>query len=263
MYDPLLTIILDIRYNPDMLITNAYYIGNISMNLRRYENKKIGFLQLHSEFVDVVRRIELGQSVVIVCDSLQNEYTNNIFKIINTFLEQHNKPTATLIDNPTQDMFVMTPRIVIEYEPESVKDAMNEIIPNLFLGSEEAIYNCLEQYNIRNVLSVMNYAPNLSPSINQLKIDILDTIDQHIEQYFNQAFKFIDESLSKNQPILVHCQAGVSRSATIVIAYIMKTRRISMNDAISFVTTKRNCIAPNIEFLGSLFEFETNNFMVN
>jgi protein-tyrosine phosphatase len=56
----------------------------------------------------------------------------------------------------------------------------------------------------------------------------------------------------QNRKVLVHCAAGVSRSASFVIAYIMKSRKIGFDEAYTFVKSKRPIITPNSGFVKQL-----------
>ena len=69
-------------------------------------------------------------------------------------------------------------------------------------------------------------------------------------------FVFTEEACSSGGKVLVHCQAGVSRSPTITIAYLMRRTRMNMADAYKFVKHQRSIISPNFNFLGQLMEFE-------
>jgi len=66
-----------------------------------------------------------------------------------------------------------------------------------------------------------------------------------------------DEVEAHGGHILIHCQAGVSRSSTIAIAYIMARSNLAMLDAFRFVKLRRQIVAPNFNFMGQLLEFET------
>lgn len=56
----------------------------------------------------------------------------------------------------------------------------------------------------------------------------------------------------------MHCQAGVSRSATICLAYVMSHKCLNMEQAFEFVKSRRTVISPNVNFLRQLLEFEKN-----
>ena len=66
------------------------------------------------------------------------------------------------------------------------------------------------------------------------------------------------ENVERNQgKVLVHCKAGVSRSATVCIAYLMCCKTMTFEQAFEFVRARRNIISPNISFMQQLIEFES------
>jgi protein-tyrosine phosphatase len=69
----------------------------------------------------------------------------------------------------------------------------------------------------------------------------------------------MENSLKNNEAVLVFCALGVSRSASIVIAYIMKKYNKNYEDAIDIVQKKRSIIEPNQGFIKQLINFE--NFL--
>ena len=58
--------------------------------------------------------------------------------------------------------------------------------------------------------------------------------------------------------MLVHCHAGVSRSATICLAYLIICYNVSLSDAFRYVKHRRNVISPNFSFMGQLQKLETD-----
>ncbi|TPX77513.1 hypothetical protein CcCBS67573_g01231 [Chytriomyces confervae] len=62
---------------------------------------------------------------------------------------------------------------------------------------------------------------------------------------------------SNRKSVLVACNQGVSRSASLVIACVMKRRRLPMIEAYAFVKARSHCISPHVGLLGQLAEFET------
>ena len=66
----------------------------------------------------------------------------------------------------------------------------------------------------------------------------------------------LDEARKNEGKVLVHCQAGISRSPTIVIAYLMKTKNLNQIEAYSEVHKIRPIIDPNMSFRCQLVEYE-------
>jgi dual specificity MAP kinase phosphatase len=80
----------------------------------------------------------------------------------------------------------------------------------------------------------------------------------YIRSIFLQSknLSFLDEAKSKEVSVLVHCLAGVSRSVTIVLAYLMYSRGLSLNDAFTFVRARKPDVSPNFHFMEQLHTFE-------
>jgi len=90
-------------------------------------------------------------------------------------------------------------------------------------------------------------------------IPVMDDKREDILSYFEVCFEFIDQG-RESGGVLVHCQKGQSRSATVVVAYIMKTQKESLEKALQFVKERRKCIDPNPGFLTQLEAFEFSLF---
>ena len=139
----------------------------------------------------------------------------------------------------------------------STYNNMDEIIENLWLGNERASNNIpnLKDKGIKKVLTVMNYfeGPNYGNQFfKQKRVNVEDICRQNIIQYFGECLNFI----KGDEKILVHCMVGSSRSATIVIAYLMWIKKWKLEQALKYVQEKRPIVEPNEGFLKQLEMFE-------
>ncbi|ORX95342.1 phosphatases II [Basidiobolus meristosporus CBS 931.73] len=80
--------------------------------------------------------------------------------------------------------------------------------------------------------------------------------EENILASLHDAFSFIDEARSKKLGILVHCQLGVSRSASLIIAYVMRAQRLGVNEAYDYVKSRSGSISPNMSLICQLVELE-------
>ncbi|CAO3695883.1 unnamed protein product [Rhizopus stolonifer] len=71
-----------------------------------------------------------------------------------------------------------------------------------------------------------------------------------------KAVTMIEQARSAEQTILVHCQCGIARSATVVIAYVMKSLKLPMQEAYDYVKERSPVISPNLTLLFQLREYE-------
>ena len=136
-------------------------------------------------------------------------------------------------------------------------DDINKITSNIRLGNYNSAKNIsyLKKENINKVLCLMNYnfpIYSKDDNINQKIIKVSDVPTANIIKYFGESLNFIDGK----DNTLIHCMAGASRSATIVIAYIMWIKKMKYDDASQLVRDKRFIVCPNFGFREQLKMFE-------
>ena len=133
---------------------------------------------------------------------------------------------------------------------------MDKITDKVYLGDCFAAdkEDQLLKNNIKRVYSCCGHLSTTysDKSIVQKRIQIEDNPDENIIKYFKDALKFIDAS----DKVFVHCFAGVSRSATLVIAYFMWKNKKPYKEVYEFVN-KRRSIGPNYGFRKQLLIFES------
>jgi len=134
------------------------------------------------------------------------------------------------------------------------------ILSFLYLGSEDDANNkeLLQSHNITYELNVSNKCPkpDFLGDGHFMRIPVNDSHNEKLMPHFSEAFQFIDKVRESNESVLVHCLAGISRSPTVAIAYIMKHLMMNCEDAYRYVKSKRATISPNFNFLGQLLEYE-------
>ena len=91
---------------------------------------------------------------------------------------------------------------------------------------------------------------------NVLCLDIIDNEKYVIsDSKFHRSTAFINSAIKRKHNILVHCKMGISRSATIVTAYLIKYKKMSVNDALLLVKKKHAPTFPNKGFLKQLIDW--------
>jgi protein-tyrosine phosphatase len=138
-------------------------------------------------------------------------------------------------------------------------DSCQEIIPSVFLGNISTAYNKekLKELGITHIINtVIGVSPAFPNDFQYLHIELRDHTYEDIKTHFDKINKYIDNVLNNNGKIYIHCLCGISRSATIVSAYLMYKNNLSRNDAIDFIKSKRPIVNPNNGFKEQLDNYE-------
>ncbi|XP_023597790.1 dual specificity protein phosphatase 22 isoform X3 [Trichechus manatus latirostris] len=114
----------------------------------------------------------------------------------------------------------------------------------------------LSKNKVTHILSVHDSARPMLEGVKYLCIPAADSPSQNLTRHFKESIQFIHECRLKGEGCLVHCLAGVSRSVTLVTAYIMTITDFGWEDALHTVRAGRSCANPNLGFQRQLQEFE-------
>lgn len=127
------------------------------------------------------------------------------------------------------------------------------IIDNIFLGSafNAANTESFQKYGIERVLNVTKEIPNLFPeSYEYHRINVRDTRDSFLHHHYEESLEFLKREPTKK--VLIHCYMGSSRSASVVIYYLMKIHNMSYEEALQFTQSKREVVNLNKNFATEL-----------
>ncbi|XP_026464328.1 probable dual specificity protein phosphatase DDB_G0283417 [Ctenocephalides felis] len=145
---------------------------------------------------------------------------------------------------------------VVDTKPDTTPA---EVMNNLYVGSQDCVdVKVLQNYNIKYILSVGIPLPNinwndLSYKISSKFVPCLDLPETRLLDVCEESNLFLKTCLKNNDGgILVHCNAGVSRSVSVIIGYIMLELNYSFEDAYKLIKAVRPCSQPNPGFIQQL-----------
>ncbi|KAI0831819.1 protein-tyrosine phosphatase-like protein [Trametes gibbosa] len=153
-------------------------------------------------------------------------------------------------------------KAAVRLSPQSRRIAMlrdaaqtpSEITSRLFLSG---LYTAVDEeqliaIGVTHIVSVIERRPKYPKTLTGLKtlhIPVEDSEYADILQHLDVTSAFIHSALEDRRNIvLVHCAMGISRSATVVCAYLMAHRSMTPHEALEYVASRRAIISPNIGF---------------
>lgn len=133
---------------------------------------------------------------------------------------------------------------------------MSQIESWLFLGGLKEATDINFLYN-NSIDSIINVAYELRNTKYPKSVEIHnfllnDTPSEGIELFFESVFDIIEANRHNNKRVLIHCFMGISRSASFVIYYLMRTRNWDFHESFEYVENIRPCIDPNPGFIEKL-----------
>ncbi len=139
----------------------------------------------------------------------------------------------------------------------------DEILPGLWLGNAKAAQDVsfLKEKNIKAIFNCTKDIPFASIQANRYRIPVDDNLQsteiRNLELWSFEIVAKLARERRQGHPVLVHCAAGMQRSAAVVAMYLIATQQISKDEAIQFIRKKRSiAFMPMANFGNSISGFE-------
>ena len=152
------------------------------------------------------------------------------------------------VNTATNRKFIIENNIDVIYSIITEKEMVDSIEDN---NIEKIITNeCVVQLKYNSSDNIINH------NVMWKQYEITDTNEEQIDKYFETIYTDITGHITSGKNILVHCKEGISRSATIIAAFLMQRNKISRKEAIEFISKIKPNIDPNDGFMDKLKSLE-------
>ncbi|KAJ7489586.1 protein-tyrosine phosphatase-like protein [Mycena latifolia] len=132
------------------------------------------------------------------------------------------------------------------------------LAPYLYLGPRSSASAAfISAHAITHVLSIGSTPPSTLPGVTYHRLALSDDVDSSLDKVISSANDIIASIAdSQSSRILVHCSAAVSRSPTVVAAYLISQCGMSLRAALGIIISSRPAVCPNPGFLAQLKSLE-------
>ncbi|XP_029430998.1 dual specificity protein phosphatase 14-like [Rhinatrema bivittatum] len=145
----------------------------------------------------------------------------------------------------------------------AVLSGVDQITPSLYLSNATSARN-RSILSAKRITCIVNATMDVQrptwPGVDYVRVPVADLPHARLSDYFDTVADRIRLVERHSGRTLVHCVAGVSRSATLCIAYLMKYEGLSLREAYSWVKSRRPMICPNAGFWHQLMVYEKRLF---
>mmetsp|Transcript_1021 Transcript_1021/g.1791 ORF Transcript_1021/g.1791 Transcript_1021/m.1791 type:complete len:209 (+) Transcript_1021:39-665(+) len=128
----------------------------------------------------------------------------------------------------------------------------------LYLGPISAVQNAeyLRSIDCKHVVTVLQDPVDLPPGIERHHVPIKDNNEERMAPYFVDTVEQIGTWIASRNNVLVHCSSGISRSSTVVLAFLVAQAGFRLLEAFKHVFEQRPVIQPGTIFFEDLQQWE-------
>jgi len=141
--------------------------------------------------------------------------------------------------------------------PDAV-NPMDQVDENIYIGDVRSANNenLLREHGITHIVNATEELPNFHPppKFHYLKLNLKDNRSEDLLRVLEPTFQYISSVIRYNPraKVLIHCHMGMSRSASLVIYYMMRRRGMTFDAALDKLKVLRPLVNPNVSYRAQL-----------
>lgn len=137
-----------------------------------------------------------------------------------------------------------------------------KICEHVYLGNFKSAIDksTLIDYNIKSILNVSTFDYHIDVELLNMDykhIPFYDSDNEYLINYIPTTIAYIIEQINNGHNVLIHCVQGISRSPSIIIAFLIIYYHFNLYEAYKFVHVRRPKIKPNRTFISSLNDLQS------
>jgi predicted protein tyrosine phosphatase len=196
--------------------------------------------------MNLAEKIKARKSCLKSCETTVTTVSGHIYK---------EKILADGTVVTSQPQASTSPGYVVDTKPDF---QVALVLPGLCMGSQDVTQDndILKKHSVTHILSLGTKPILLDEALSHMYIPVLDLPETNIISSLDQCFTFIDNAIQSGGCVFIHCNAGISRSASVVIAYLMRTECMNYQQAFLHLKKRRSVVNPNPGFVQQLKDYE-------
>jgi len=135
---------------------------------------------------------------------------------------------------------------------------LTQVLPQLYLGNQEDAEQAekLSNLGITHIISIVGGGRYKDLCEKYMYIPLRDNGSSDLLEQLENSYDFMVESQEPNNKLFIHCQLGQNRSASFVIGFLMRWKKLSFHEAYTFLKEKRALIHPHKEYIKQLRDLD-------
>ncbi|EAY11787.1 Dual specificity phosphatase, catalytic domain containing protein [Trichomonas vaginalis G3] len=166
-------------------------------------------------------------------------------------------PIQLSLDTNSQESY--TPPSSPLFGSSVFKDTVDFVMDGLYISGEmcSSDLKLLQNFQITHIVNMnAKQSPTSFPDkFIYFNVHIIDSVFETLTDEFWEAVKFTDEAIKSGGKVLVHCRKGISRSAALCFAFLLRYRGYQPDDAIKLIQKARPMISINDGFMKQILEY--------